>query len=267
MLWITYAWIDNEEGDFTYLVQELKAVGVEATYDKIALVPGRRLWGQIADKIINDPLSGWAYLITPDSLDRETCKEELAYALYRALQDKSASFPLIGLLHGAQIDDVPASLRVRLCVNLAAPDWKEQVLAAVQGRAPTPTITQATRFVWTVHQGYGGDPSHVAIELRTRFESIMHWRFVVPRAASIVNWGVGPPGGGGISGVKTNVVNGGSGTLEAVECTWFGAGDMVSPSVSAYVVFEEKLPEFVAFGHATQAFGPPTDPLEAFRPG
>jgi len=42
-LWITYAWKDNEEGDFSYLVQELEGVGVRARYDRIALVTGRRL--------------------------------------------------------------------------------------------------------------------------------------------------------------------------------------------------------------------------------
>ena len=67
-LWITYAWLDNIEGDFDYLVQELEKAGIPALYDKIALIPGRRLWDQIADKISLEDLSGWAYLITPNSL-------------------------------------------------------------------------------------------------------------------------------------------------------------------------------------------------------
>lgn len=40
-IWITYAWVDNEKGGFRYLVQELKAVGVEAKYDRIEIIPGR----------------------------------------------------------------------------------------------------------------------------------------------------------------------------------------------------------------------------------
>lgn len=97
-IWIAYAWIDNEEGDFTYLVQELNRVGVEATYDKIAIIPGRRLWEQIGNQITNGPIDGWGYLITPNSLSSEPCREELEYALNRALEKKRNDFPLIGLL-------------------------------------------------------------------------------------------------------------------------------------------------------------------------
>jgi len=50
-LWITYSWVDNDEGDFDYLIQELKKADIPAIYDKIALVPGRKLWSQIAIKI------------------------------------------------------------------------------------------------------------------------------------------------------------------------------------------------------------------------
>ena len=67
-LWITFAWLDNVEGNFDYLVQELGRTGIPALYDKIALIPGRRLWDQIAEKISKEALSGWAYLITPNSL-------------------------------------------------------------------------------------------------------------------------------------------------------------------------------------------------------
>ncbi len=50
-LWITYTWADNDEGDFDYLVNQLEDAGVPAIYDKIALVPGQRLWEQIAAQI------------------------------------------------------------------------------------------------------------------------------------------------------------------------------------------------------------------------
>lgn len=42
-LWITYAWADNDEGDFDYLVQELEGASIPAIYDKIAQIPGRKL--------------------------------------------------------------------------------------------------------------------------------------------------------------------------------------------------------------------------------
>ena len=38
-LWITYAWKDNSDGDFDYLVEKLRSGGIEASYDKIALIP------------------------------------------------------------------------------------------------------------------------------------------------------------------------------------------------------------------------------------
>ena len=38
-LWIAYAWADNVEGDFDYLVQELERVGLDARYDRVELTP------------------------------------------------------------------------------------------------------------------------------------------------------------------------------------------------------------------------------------
>jgi hypothetical protein len=36
---IAYAWADNVEGDFDYLVQELERVGLDARYDRVELTP------------------------------------------------------------------------------------------------------------------------------------------------------------------------------------------------------------------------------------
>src|SRR5271156_5308810 len=94
-LWITYAWADNKEGDFDYLIGALKAEGIRARYDRVALIPGRRLWDQIGAEIIDGSLSGWAYLLTPRSLASEACREELAYAVKRALATKGSEFPLL----------------------------------------------------------------------------------------------------------------------------------------------------------------------------
>ena len=85
-VWITYAWADNNEGDFDYLVNRLEVGGVPARYDKIALVVGQRLWDQIANQITGGELAAWAYLITPQSVHSEACCEELTYALDRALR-------------------------------------------------------------------------------------------------------------------------------------------------------------------------------------
>lgn len=263
-LWITYAWADDDQGDFRYLVQELKAAGVDATYDKIAIVPGRRLWDQIAQQISQAPIGGWAYLITPNSLASERCREELAYALDRALKDKGGDFPLIGLLHGVGTNDVPPALRVRLCVSLASPDWKEEIRAGLEGRPPEiPSATQS-QYVWQVHRGYGQNSKLTAVEARPRFGEIMYWRFIVPRSASVVRWGHGPAGGGAISGSKSDIIDGVSGTLDDTEVTWFGSGDKLSPGISAYVVFDETLPDFLGFALASAPFGQPMQP-EIYR--
>jgi hypothetical protein len=78
------------------------------------LIPGQGLWDQIADRITKDPLADWAYLITPTSLSSEACREELRYALYRALAAKGETFPLIGLVDpGVSIADEPFGPPVR----------------------------------------------------------------------------------------------------------------------------------------------------------
>jgi hypothetical protein len=87
--WITYAWTDNEEGDFGYLVKELESIGVIAKYDRVCLKAGRDLWEQIGDKITTSNIDGWCYLVTENSLVSEACREELSYALKRVKGVKS----------------------------------------------------------------------------------------------------------------------------------------------------------------------------------
>ena len=60
------------------------------------------------------PWGGWAYLLTPNSISSQACREELAYALDRALSTRGKDFPLIGLLHQVPISEISAPLRVRL---------------------------------------------------------------------------------------------------------------------------------------------------------
>jgi hypothetical protein len=256
-LWLTYAWADNEEGDFSYLVQELDAAGIDVTYDRIALVPGRRLWDQIGAQITRGPYDGWAYLLTPNSLHSEACREELAYALYRVLRERGEEFPLVGLLHGVRIDDVPPSLAVRLCVSLASPSWKEEVRAGLERRPPRIAPSAQTQYVWRIHRPYGGVGTQVAIEVRPRFAELMYWRFAVPASATVVRWGHGPSGGGAIASRGNDVVEGGTGEIGGTRVAWFGAGDRLSAGISAYVVFDGLPPDFVCFGAALEAFGPP----------
>jgi hypothetical protein len=287
-VWITYAWADDREGNFAYLVQQLAAVGVQAEYDKVAIIPGRDLWGQIGDSITKGSIDGWAYLITPDSLASEACREELAYALSRALSSRGRNFPLIGLLHDVGIQDVPPPLKVRLCVSLANPDWKEQIKAGLEGRAPEVSPASQSQYVWKIRQGYRGQSFLKAIEVRPRFGEVMNWRFVVPKSVSVANWehgpflnvnsisenpasvvehwGHGPSGGGLISDNKSELAFGDTlvnissddVTLNNdIPVAWFGAGNRLSPGTSAYAVLSGPLPEFIGFGPASESFGPP----------
>jgi len=263
-IWITYAWTDDEEGDFSYLVQELGNAGVEATYDKIALIPGRDLWEQIGERISQSDLDGWGYLLTQHSLDSEPCREELSYALDRTLDTKGRSFPLIGLIHGVRIADIPPALRVRLCVSLADPNWKELVLAGLEGRSPKITVEHQSEFIWSIHQNYGGNPNVTAIEVRPRFAEIVFWRFVVPKSLQVRRWGHGAAGGGAISVMQTMVIDGVA-QADSEDVVWFGAGDKLTPGTSAYIVFTGSLPNFVGFGCAVEPFGSPTK-VEKFKP-
>jgi hypothetical protein len=264
-VWITYAWVDDREGDFQFLVQELLDAGVDATYDRIALVPGQDLWQQIGTTITEAKLDGWAYLVTPSSIESQACREELAYALNRALQTKGRDFPLLALVHGVRIIDLPPALRIRLCVSLADPAWREQVRAALERRPPIATPNPQSRYNWRVHYSFQNQADLVAVEVRPRFGEVMFWRLGVPMGADRVTWGSGPAGGKGPSGVSFSALIDAKGIVQGSEVLWFGAADRLSPSVSAYVVFRGALPRFIAFGVADSALGLPTE-AEVFYP-
>lgn len=255
-LYITYAWVDNEEGDFDYLVQELRKVGVPTLYDKIALIPGRRLWAQIADRISSDPLSGWASLITRNSLASPPCQEELSYALLRTLETKGKEFPLIGLLHSVSVRDIPSALKVRLCVNLADPDWTEQVRAAVTGTPPRRTLECQEQYVLKKHESYLGRPGHVAVEIRPRFGQVTSWRIAFPsNGPQPVEWGTGPANGGCIGLARFDAVEGDYHDTDRGPMKFVGASNILTASISAYVIFHRELPETLFFGVAEKGFG------------
>lgn len=233
-LWITYAWSDNDEGDFDYLVKELERAGVQASYDKVALVPGRRLWQQIADRILDAETQGWASLITPASLKSEACQEELAIALDRALRERG-EFPLIGLLHQVPAEEAPPALRVRLCVDLADPSWPAQVAAGLSGRPPRRVPVDAGGRIVQLHWPYQGERNQVAIEFRPRFGTIVDWVIMVPKGTDVIAWGVGRPNGGAIP--ETRLVRSGTGTTpDSREWQDYGSSEPLTAGLSGYLV-------------------------------
>ncbi|MCX7013251.1 MAG: toll/interleukin-1 receptor domain-containing protein [Candidatus Sumerlaeota bacterium] len=255
-LWITYAWSDNALGDFDYLIQDLSRAGISAKYDKISIIPGRKLWAQIADRIFSDSLAGWAYLITPNSLASTACQEELAYALQRALESRGDEFPLIGLLHGVSISDVPLALRVRLCVNLANPDWIEEIREAITGSVPRRSVPEQKPLIIKIHRQYLGQSDKVAVEICPRFGELRYWRLAFPSSGpQPVAWGTGPANGRGIGAIKTEVKKGEFPDIEGIPMKFVGAGNPVTPSTSAYAVFDRELPQKCFFGVAKKPYG------------
>ena len=135
-VWITYAWADNASGDVDFVMQELRAAGVEVKLDRWSLKAGVRLWDQIAE-FIQSPAhcDAWLMVVTQASLGSEPCREEYAYALDRALNTRGARFPVIALFPATvEKSLIPAGIRSRLYVSLKDSDWKERVVAGAEGR-------------------------------------------------------------------------------------------------------------------------------------
>jgi hypothetical protein len=262
-LWITYAWVDEEEGDFSHVVTQLEAIGIEPMYDRRHLIPGERLWPQIARSIARPDTDGWAILLTPRSISRQKCLEEHAYALDKALDERGKGFPMIGLLHGVRPEDLPDELmplKVRLCVSLGDPEWPKLVLAGLQRRAPGHEPPAQTRFRWRV---YGGPGDTTAVEVGPRHGEVIHWRLAVPANCPIECYGRGksgsPPSGPAALARGLRDVISGSTHLGGRDAQVVGQGDPVSPSISAYVIVRGSVPDFVAFGVAD---GPVSLPAE-----
>jgi len=166
-IWITYAWADNVDGDVDFVAQELIREEVDVKLDRWNLTAGKRLWEQIAS-FIQEPSksNGWLLYATHTSLGSEACREEFAYALDRALSTRGSTFPVIALFPSpVDTNLIPAGIKTRLFVSLTDPDWKERILAAVQGRQPDVTIPKIEPYDLTVHEL---GVSRYAIEVRPR---------------------------------------------------------------------------------------------------
>lgn len=170
-VWVTYAWEDNVDGDVDFIAQELKNAGVEVKLDRWNLAAGKRLWEQI-ESFIQDPSKsdGWLLYATQASLGSEACKEEYAYALNRALENRGEDFPVIALFPApVDTDLIPAGIKTRLFVSSTDPDWRERIMAAVERRQPSITRPQVEPYALTVHElpKQCGDKRY-AIEVRPR---------------------------------------------------------------------------------------------------
>jgi hypothetical protein len=165
-VWLTYAWLDNERGDIDFLCQELERVDVKVNIDKWVLGAGKRLWEQIEEFITNPAeCDAWALYATQTSISRQGCKEELAYALDRALDTRGGHFPLIGI--SPSLMDVgyfPGAIRTRLCVSLEDVHWVERVKAAAEGRSPNVPRPRIATYAIKPYQ----TESRFVLEIRPR---------------------------------------------------------------------------------------------------
>ena len=261
---ITYAWADYEEDDFSSLGQELKAGGVVVRFEKIALLPPLHLWDQVAQRVTDHSTNGWGYLVTPHSLMSDVCRGELAEALRRTLAVRGRSFPLIGMLHKVRAHDVPPALIPSLCVDLSSLAWAREVKARLEGKPVEKSSVPQTRYVWRVYAGYHEQLALTAVEIRPRVGEIAFWQVAVPATTQVTLWGCGPAGCGGIREPVNRSIEGRQAAINGVPVTWYGAGDQLSEIVSAYIVFEGDLPDFMCFGFASEPSGK-LHAIEVFR--
>ena len=251
-LWLTYSWKDNEQGDVDFIAQELRTVGIQVRLDRWDLVAGQRLWEQL-DRFVTheDETDAWMIYATPNSLGSEPCREEVAYALDRALSKRGAGFPVIGLFAGpANIQLFPAALRTRLCVNLEDGDWKERIRAACYREAPAINAIEVAPFVLDEHPV----PDGVILEFRPRAGVWIDFMVAVPvDEAAKLRWvAIGTPGQPAqpawalrSSGTAAFVFDGVPPTdSKFIRCD----GSNASPAVSGFALFTER-PNVVMFGN------------------
>lgn len=142
-LWLTYAWVDNEDADVDFVAERIRSHGVEVWLDRTRIVAGRRLWQQI-DQLIQSPeLDGFAIYATEHSLRSEPCQEELAIALDRVLRQKGSQFSLIGIFP-VPVDHelIPSSIATRLFVSLKDENWSARVAGACPKKRTQRSVLQ-----------------------------------------------------------------------------------------------------------------------------
>ena len=246
VVWLTYAWDDNDDQDVDFVAQELIASGLSVKLDHWNLEAGVRLWEQIGEHISNQELSdAWLLYATQNSLGSEACREEFAYALDRALHSRGESFPVIALFPSTVDRElIPPGIRTRLFVSLTDPEWKERIRAAAEDRPPAIARQAMEPYALTVHSVGEG---RYAIEVRPRAGTWSPFFAAVPlKDKDVVQPGImhGPRGS-----VPTGGFLHGSGETANTDREWWVmyANNEASPTQS-YFVFCKDLPSSLLFG-------------------
>ncbi len=248
-LWLTYAWADNREKDFYYLVQALDQAGLDVHFDRRSLVPGQRLWTQIGGRITDPALcDAWGILLTANSLASQACIEELSYALDRALSAKGAGFPMFALLHGVSAAQLPPALKIRLCIPLENTDWVSQVVSAVEMRAPGLPISGLDQWLLHEHTTVEG----LALEIRPRFDRISPFAVAVDLAqktsGNVRSCSPGPANKVPSGHVAVQWINSETTLTDGTPAWVWGADNEANPT-SSYYLFYQRRPPRIWFGH------------------
>ncbi len=159
---------DDSDHDVDFVAQAIVRNGIQVKLDRWNIGAGRRLWDEI-DSFITDPTQSdaWAIYATQNSLSSEACREELAYALDRALRDRGKTFPLIALFPATVDRDlIPSCISTRLHISLVDPEWKERIVAAVEQREPN--IARKNLDPYSIHQHAAIGPFTAVFEVRPR---------------------------------------------------------------------------------------------------
>lgn len=247
-LWVSYAWADNSNGQVDLLISRLRT-HLEVGIDRANLVPGQRLWEQIAEQITKPELSdAFAVVVSGASLASQACAEEIAYALDRTLKERGRAFPIIGLLQAdVRAQHLPPVLSTRLCISLTDPFWVERCVAAVQRVAPGSLGAPRSDFLERLHRVNGAD----YMELTPRLFPVPNLDIVVPvgeeSRLSII--GAGPPGTVPYGSIQLHSIERTSATFRdhtpAICVRWNGE---LSPARSLYVYVSRPSPTRLAIG-------------------
>ena len=256
-LWLTYSWQDNADQDVDFIAQQIIKAGVNVKLDRWSVIAGQRLWEQI-DSFISNPqeCDAWALYATQASLGSQPCREELAYALDRALGIRGASFPIIAIFP-TKLDAnlVPASIRTRLYVSLSDPDWKERVVAAAQGKTFTTSTNQIEPYSIRWHPA--PPPFQAVAEVRPRAGTWYPFVAVIP-ASERERVGLAVRSGpcSRVPPLEGVVISGGSGPMGEKE--WYGeyGYEDANPARSYYLFFKDMPSKF--------GFGQPDTPGQLF---
>jgi hypothetical protein len=248
-LWLTYAWKDNEESDVDFVVGRLDRLLV-VKFDRRNLIPGQRLWTQIAGFITNpSQCDAWGIVLTPNSITSEPCIEELSYALDRALSARESSFPIFALMNRISAQSLPASLRVRLCISLSDDGWVNKVVAACEGKSPgfVPR-DDLSEFILAERVGVDG---LLCLEIRPRFKTfspVVIGVDATEKASGNVKYRSYGPSGYVPHECMLTMTQEGETTLEDGTPVWFWRSNEAAGPVHSYFIHYEKRPQRVFIG-------------------